>query len=147
MRGIHRWLVNSPHKGPVTQKMFPFDDVIVCTDVQQTSVKFHRNRLQWNFIKNNFSQEIYFDILTAKWWPFWSGLNLLKPSTLSTELQSFEIKLTHFDISNSLLICDVSPNAIGAWKYGYHEQKYSSIHTPYSINHLNHTVRRSHFSP
>ena len=27
--GIHRWLVKSPHKGPVTQKMFPFDDVIM----------------------------------------------------------------------------------------------------------------------
>ena len=26
--GIHRWPVNSPHKGPVTWKMFPFDDVI-----------------------------------------------------------------------------------------------------------------------
>ena len=25
--GIHRWPVNSPHKGPVTRKMFPFDDV------------------------------------------------------------------------------------------------------------------------
>ena len=29
VRGIHRWQVNSPHKGPVTRKMFPFDDVIV----------------------------------------------------------------------------------------------------------------------
>ena len=27
VRGIHRWPVNSPHKGPVTRKMFPFDDV------------------------------------------------------------------------------------------------------------------------
>ena len=27
--GIHRWPVNSPHKGLVTQKMFPFDDVIM----------------------------------------------------------------------------------------------------------------------
>ena len=26
---IHQWLVNSPHKGPVTRKMFPFDDVII----------------------------------------------------------------------------------------------------------------------
>ena len=26
--GIHRGPVTSPHKGPVTQKMFPFDDVI-----------------------------------------------------------------------------------------------------------------------
>ena len=25
--GIHRWPVNSPHKMPVTQKMFPFDAV------------------------------------------------------------------------------------------------------------------------
>ena len=29
MRGIHRWQVNSPHKGPVTRKMFPFDDAIM----------------------------------------------------------------------------------------------------------------------
>ena len=27
--GIHRRLVNSPHKGPVTRKMFPFDDVMM----------------------------------------------------------------------------------------------------------------------
>ena len=29
VRGIHRWPVNSPHKGPVTRKMLPFDDVIM----------------------------------------------------------------------------------------------------------------------
>ena len=29
VRGIHRSPVNSPHKGPVTRKMFPFDDVIM----------------------------------------------------------------------------------------------------------------------
>ena len=29
VRVIHRWPVNSPHKGPVTRKMFPFDDVIM----------------------------------------------------------------------------------------------------------------------
>ena len=27
--GIHRWSANSPHKWPVTRKMFPFDDVIM----------------------------------------------------------------------------------------------------------------------
>ena len=32
VRGIHRWLVNSSHRGPVTRIMFPFDDVIMyCT--------------------------------------------------------------------------------------------------------------------
>ena len=29
VRGIHRWPVNSPHKRPVTRKMFPDDDVIM----------------------------------------------------------------------------------------------------------------------
>ena len=30
VRRIHRRPVTSPHKGPVTRKMFPFDDVIMC---------------------------------------------------------------------------------------------------------------------
>ena len=29
VRGIYRWPVNSPHKGPVTRKMFPLDDIIM----------------------------------------------------------------------------------------------------------------------
>ena len=47
--GIHRSLVNSPHKWPVTRKMFPFDDVIMAAvgvfivDVYQEchNVMFH----------------------------------------------------------------------------------------------------------
>ena len=27
--GIHRWPANYPHEGPVTRRMFPFDDVII----------------------------------------------------------------------------------------------------------------------
>ena len=35
--GIHRRPVNSPHKGPVTPKMFPFDDVImICHSIHNT---------------------------------------------------------------------------------------------------------------
>ena len=37
VRGIHRWPVKSPHKWPVTTKMFPFDDVIMM-DILQPSV-------------------------------------------------------------------------------------------------------------
>ena len=29
LREIHRWVINSPHKGPVTRKMFPLDNVIM----------------------------------------------------------------------------------------------------------------------
>ena len=32
-REIHRWPVNSPHKGPVTRKIFPFDDAIMVYDI------------------------------------------------------------------------------------------------------------------
>ena len=39
--GIHRWLVNSPHKWPVTLKMFPFDDVIVNHDATVMSQEGH----------------------------------------------------------------------------------------------------------
>ena len=34
VRGIHRWPVNSPHKGPVTRKKLPFDDVIIHSCLQ-----------------------------------------------------------------------------------------------------------------
>ena len=39
VRGIHWWPVNSPHKGPVTRKILPFDDVIkpqLYTTISQT---------------------------------------------------------------------------------------------------------------
>ena len=36
VRGIHRGPVNSPHKWPVTRKMFPFDDVIMWN--QETTI-------------------------------------------------------------------------------------------------------------
>ena len=39
VQGIHRWPVNSPHKGPVTGKMFPFEDVIM---IQFIIHVFHR---------------------------------------------------------------------------------------------------------
>ena len=36
VRGVHRWPVSSPHKGPVTRKMFPFDDVIMIDHLNTT---------------------------------------------------------------------------------------------------------------
>ena len=39
VRGIHRWPVNSPHKRPVTRKMFLFDDVIIVGIIKILSFK------------------------------------------------------------------------------------------------------------
>ena len=47
----HRWPVNSPHKGPVTRKMFPFVDVI-----KYSKFDFRRNMHQtwfWVYLKHN----------------------------------------------------------------------------------------------
>ena len=47
VRGIHRWPVNSTHKGPVTWKIFPFDDVIMymenlyCIHLNSSIVKWY----------------------------------------------------------------------------------------------------------
>ena len=57
LQGIHRWPVNSPHKGPVTRKMFPFNGVIMdvtdrrfCTKplphLQQFSAKIQHTSLE-----------------------------------------------------------------------------------------------------
>ena len=57
VRGIHRWPVNSPPKGPVTRKMFPFDDVIMsCKYIYCGYMYFEENlalvRVKTTFIKN-----------------------------------------------------------------------------------------------
>ena len=49
--GIHRWPVDSPHKGPVTWKMFPFDDVII-THCPSFQYKASLSRY-WNFRYND----------------------------------------------------------------------------------------------
>ena len=92
VRGIHRSPVNSPHKGPVTRKMFPFDDVIIslvtCVANHHVSriwkVSFidihHGNTLLWfvnkdllyiYFVHNDVSRWKYF----PRYWPFVRGIH------------------------------------------------------------------------
>ena len=44
---IHRWVVNSPHKGPVTRKMFSFDDAIICP--WSSGAPGHRSQSTWPY--------------------------------------------------------------------------------------------------
>ena len=58
MRGIHQWLVDSPHKGPVMRKMFPFDDIIMASHYIKhwwpgLQIYTHVNRLQWFQVKGS----------------------------------------------------------------------------------------------
>ena len=51
--GIHLWPVNSLHKGPVTQKILSFDDVImiISRDNRWARVFYRMQELRWNMIK------------------------------------------------------------------------------------------------
>ena len=90
--GIHRWLMNYPHKWPVTRKMFPFDDVIMtrfytwCT-IQTTLVHINQ-RFSWNttsyvagagpaFAERRYGWGIWF--WRSQLWPSW-------PATLCNDV-------------------------------------------------------------
>ena len=55
VRGIHRWPVNSPHKGPAPRKMSPFDDVIMITWHQNGGPSYVRYVRAWYTITSSVS--------------------------------------------------------------------------------------------
>ena len=62
VRGIHRGPVNSPHKWPVTQKKFPFDDVIMTGK--------SRGNISWWSVENCtvfFYWQRQLDVITLPW--------------------------------------------------------------------------------
>ena len=65
VRGIHRKPVNSPHKWPVTRKMFPFDDVIMNANSPRMQPCPKRS------VKPFIHQHIY----CAKWYLRWWDLS------------------------------------------------------------------------
>ena len=84
VRGIHRWPVNSPHKGPVTRKMFPFDDVIL-------SYIFIAYQLHRKGVHCQGKTTLMLDI--TRWW---SPQPLLKMAMFGTFfiLKNIEISIT-----------------------------------------------------
>ena len=55
VRGIHRGPVNSPHKWPITRKMFPFDDVIMQTVILYKWVYSSSSYMHTKFHKSKFT--------------------------------------------------------------------------------------------
>ena len=64
VRRIHQWPVNSPHKGLVTWKMFPFDDVIMIFTINVFSGcdmgSWHEDIMTWKHFPH--------------YWPFVRGI-------------------------------------------------------------------------
>ena len=63
VRGIHREPVNSPHKGPVTRKMFPFDDVITWNTEIVSMSGYQHEVLESHIPRNKTQQRV---ILTSR---------------------------------------------------------------------------------
>ena len=72
--GINRWPVNFPHKGPVTRKMFPFDDVIMIFQKHRGKAWFARlvfERARYDLWHDDVIKWKHF----PRYWPFVRGIH------------------------------------------------------------------------
>ena len=65
VQGIHRGPVNSPHKWPVSRKMFPFDDVIMPDIWHHYVIIGLTLRSQWQFSKEGKLSNYLIDSILA----------------------------------------------------------------------------------
>ena len=97
--GIHRWPVNSPHKGPVTRKMFQFDHVIMVSMDIATQWLFTSG--SWCVLSQfgNWSQKmescLNADRAQNRAFPIWSGT--------MHRIYSYDDYTTYYIISSSSL--------------------------------------------
>ena len=73
VRGIHRWPVDTQHKGSLTRKMFPFDDVIMLwsftvygSNAAKTLVKFGSDwtTLNTNVVASRVCEILRYDVIS-----------------------------------------------------------------------------------
>ena len=89
VRGIHRCPVYSPHKGPVTRKMFPFDDVIMLCHGWNATTRYYLSKMNFKLpasyseilIKKIYSLCQTYNINHILWHVF--RLNIPQPRTWS----------------------------------------------------------------
>ena len=101
VRGIHRWPVNSPHKGPVMRKMSPFDDVIMGESI---------NSSRWALY---FAKKVGVWVTPAAWYA--QGLLQLT----SVRVDQDETVITRWDINITTGVpgCKIASHVtLGNWK-------------------------------
>ena len=120
--GIHRWPVNSPHKWPVTRKMFPLDNAIMRvlfsskvltkvwnsagrkqkTIVLITDIKhYHDGTWFWmiHFSKYSFDNLILIDLPTRS--PLWLTIRWRHMSIMTSEVNETWLFIKQFVLVNS----------------------------------------------
>ena len=85
--GIHRWPVNSSHKGPVTPKLFPFGDVIILfgTDSMHLIASWEWSELLW--VSSSASKKCWHLVFYFRTLLCFVCINLLKHVNLVTDDQ------------------------------------------------------------
>ena len=76
VRGIHGRPVNSPHKWPVTRKMFPFDDVIMKWQILHYCKGRPRSNRYSTYRHDNITNECLESNMLLKWhaWHYYKGM-------------------------------------------------------------------------
>ena len=99
VRGINRAMVNSPHNGPVTWKMFPFDDIIMMI------IRCVYNVKKIVPLLTPSGQHLTFDTLYRVWPKQWllTG-QLLRPISVFDDIHS--LKATNFEVKIIISLWD-----------------------------------------
>ena len=84
VRGIHRWSMNSPHKGLVTRKIFPFDDVImlIFADASRVNLYHSYHPVSWMQQSTNLStkrRKTQVRPLQCRGWPWIHNTSHTRP--------------------------------------------------------------------
>ena len=60
VKGVHRWPVDSPHKGPLSWEMFPFDDVIMISRGGMLDIyrKYRKHGVRLSYMVNTMTADI-----------------------------------------------------------------------------------------
>ena len=104
VRGIHRWPVNSPHKGPVNRKMFPFDDFIILMPI--CLPPFAHTWTSESFCLTSMKGTPYSCFNTFVTFTLWTKVRYIEQSstlTLLIEVRWYKAKIREYD----MMWCDV----------------------------------------
>ena len=72
VQGIHRWPVISPHKGPVTRKMFLFDDIVMPFSTLESLTHWGRDKKTASISQMTFSHAFWTRMYEFRWRFQWS---------------------------------------------------------------------------
>ena len=122
VREIHRWLVNSPHKGPVTRKMFPFADVIMDSASVSSVIFIGTHQFNWSAIR----RPPCFHVIVRRAGLLWSQQDFewLWSVPLSSASLYWEFSFILFDLCLFMTIFNFILNYVPTvtfWIFTYHK--------------------------